>query len=96
MFQTERSTRGRTYSDEEDSEEEDYEEAPALCASKDGKKETNVAEKTSFFGGLKKVQCNLPKTATQKRPKNGFQDQLSLNAGQRYCRMLQGEHSVIL
>ena len=28
-----------------------------------------------------------------KRPKIGFQDQLSLNAGQKYCRMLQGEHS---
>ena len=26
----------------------------------------------------------------------GFQDQLSLNAGQKYCRMLQGEHSAIL
>ena len=23
-----------------------------------------------------------------RRPKNGFQDQLSLNAGQKYCRML--------
>ena len=31
-----------------------------------------------------------------KRPKTGFQDQLSLNAGQMYCRMLQGEHSAIL
>ena len=31
-----------------------------------------------------------------KRPKLGFQDQLSLNAGQKYCRMLQGEHSAIL
>ena len=29
------------------------------------------------------------------RPKTGFQYQLSLNAGQRYCRMLQGEHSAI-
>ena len=28
--------------------------------------------------------------------KIGFQDQLSLNAGQKYCRMLQGEHSEIL
>ena len=28
--------------------------------------------------------------------KIGFQDQLSLNAGQKYCRMLQGEHSAIL
>ena len=33
--------------------------------------------------------------ATQKRPKIDFQDQLSLNAGQKYCRMLQGEHSAI-
>ena len=28
--------------------------------------------------------------------KIGFQDQLSLSAGQTYCRMLQGEHSAIL
>ena len=26
----------------------------------------------------------------------GFKDQLSLNADQKYCRMLQGEHSAIL
>ena len=31
-----------------------------------------------------------------KRPKIIFQDQLSLNAGQKYCKMLQGEHSAIL
>ena len=31
-----------------------------------------------------------------KRPKIGFQDQLSLNAGQKYCRMVEGEHSAIL
>ena len=31
-----------------------------------------------------------------KRPKIGFQVQLSLNAGQIYCRMLQMEHSAIL
>ena len=30
------------------------------------------------------------------RPKIGFQDGLLLNAGQKYCRMLQGEHSAIL
>ena len=30
-----------------------------------------------------------------KRPRIGFQDQLSLNAGQKYCRMLQGEPSAI-
>ena len=31
-----------------------------------------------------------------KKIKNGFQDQLLLNAGQKYCRMLQREHSTIL
>ena len=31
-----------------------------------------------------------------KRLKIGFQGQLSLNAGQKYCRTLQGEHSAIL
>ena len=32
----------------------------------------------------------------KKNTKIGFQDQLSLNAGQEYCRMLQGENSAIL
>ena len=32
---------------------------------------------------------------SKRRPKIVFQDQLSLNAGQKYCRMLQ-EHSAIL
>ena len=36
------------------------------------------------------------KRPLSKRPKIGFQDQLSLNAGKKYCRMLQGEHSEIL
>ena len=37
------------------------------------------------------------KTATLKKTKkNGFQHQLFLNAGQKYCRMFQGEHSAIL
>ena len=31
-----------------------------------------------------------------KRLKIGFQDRLPLNADQKYCRMLQGEHSAIL
>ena len=33
---------------------------------------------------------------SNRRPKIGFQNQLSLNEGQMYCRMLQGEHSAIL
>ena len=36
------------------------------------------------------------KRPLSKRPKIRFQDQLLLNAGQRYCRMLQWEHSAIL
>ena len=36
------------------------------------------------------------KRPLSKRQKIDFQDQLSLNAGQKYCRMLQGEHSAIL
>ena len=35
------------------------------------------------------------KRPLSKRPKIGSQDQLSLNAGQKYCRMLQWEHSAI-
>ena len=31
-----------------------------------------------------------------KRPRIGFQDQLLLNASQKYCRILQGEHWSIL
>ena len=36
------------------------------------------------------------KLPLSKRQKIGFQDQLPLNAGQKYCRMLQGGHSAIL
>ena len=34
--------------------------------------------------------------ATLQKTEIGFRDQLSCNAGQKYCRMLQGEHSAIL
>ena len=36
------------------------------------------------------------KRPLSKRPKIGFQDHLLLNAGQKYCRMLQGEHFAVL
>ena len=36
------------------------------------------------------------KQPLKKKTKIGFQDQLSLNAGKKYCRMLQGVHSAIL
>ena len=43
-----------------------------------------------------RLQYNLSKAAISKKTKIGFQDRLSLHAGQKYCRMLQGEHSAIL
>ena len=36
------------------------------------------------------------KRPLSKRKKNVFQDRLLLNASQKYCRMLQREHSAIL
>ena len=36
------------------------------------------------------------KRPLKKKTKIGFPDRLPLNAGQKYCRMLQGEHSAIL
>ena len=36
------------------------------------------------------------KRPLSKSQKIGFQDKLLLNAGQKYCRMLQKEHSAIL
>ena len=36
------------------------------------------------------------KRPLKRRPRVGFQDRLSLTAGQKYCRMLQREHSAIL
>ena len=33
---------------------------------------------------------------SQKDEKIGVNDQVSLNTGRKYCRMLQGEHSAIL
>ena len=50
----------------------------------DKEKNTLVCSKTCLKQPLKR------------KTKIGFQDRLSLNAGQKYCRMLQGEHSAIL
>ena len=36
-----------------------------------------------------KLRYNLSKTATLKNTRNGFQYQVSLNEGQKYCRMLK-------
>ena len=36
------------------------------------------------------------KLSLKKKTKIGFQDRLPLNAGQKFCKMLQREHSAIL
>ena len=48
----------------------------------------------NFVGSLYSKTC--VKQPLSKRQTIGFQDHLSLNAGKKYCRMLQGEHSAIL
>ena len=63
-----------------------------------------VSTQLSCTGSFKVTVCECHKHNSKtcvkrplsKRPKIGFQDSLSLNAGQKYCRMLQGEHSAIL
>ena len=53
-----------------------------------------------FFLKMKGVIAIYSETCVKrplsKRPEIGFQDQLLLNAGQKYCRMLPLEHSAIL
>ena len=50
-------------------------------------------KKEMTFSVYSKTSVKWP---LSKRPKIGFQDQLSLNAGHKYCRMPQGEHSAML
>ena len=45
---------------------------------------------------MEKIQKTCLKRPLKKKKKIGTQDRLSLYAGQKYCRMLQGEHSAIL
>ena len=45
---------------------------------------------------MEKYSKTCVKRPLSKRPKIGFQDQLSVNAGQKFCRMPQGEHSAML
>ena len=48
------------------------------------------------MGGVVNYSKTSVKRPISKRPQIGFRDILSLNAGQKYCRMLQGEYSAIL
>ena len=60
---------------------------------------TKIYDSMSYNNSVfrKLMVCTYSKTCLKRRrPKIGFQDRLSLNAGQKYCRMLQGEHCAIL
>ena len=54
------------------------------------------AIKTSTEPTLVAYSKTCLKRPLKKKTKIGFQDQLSLNAVQKYCRMLQWQHSAIL
>ena len=56
----------------------------------------NLFMKFCMFISYSLYSKTCVKQQLSKRPQIGFQDQLSLNAGQKYCRMLQAEHSAIL
>ena len=45
---------------------------------------------------IKKLWCTVLSGYYKRIQKIGFQDRLSLNAGQKYCILLQGEQSAIL
>ena len=61
---------------------------------------TNLGLTSLIFKSYHNGQLTYSKTCLKRplsnRPKIGFHAQLSLNAGQKCCRMLQGEHSAIL
>ena len=58
--------------------------------------EQSSIPKIELLNSLSPFSKTYVKWPLSKVPKIGFQDPLLLNAGQKYCRMLQGEHSAIL
>ena len=59
------------------------------------RKKQKQKKKTENILNRKKRTVNPFLNYSKRRPKIGFQDRLSLNAGQKYCRMLS-EHAAIL
>ena len=62
----------------------------------EGVNRPSFEERCGCFSFKGKYSKTCVKRQLSKRQKNGFQDRLSLNAGQKNCRMLQREHSAIL
>ena len=56
----------------------------------------NVSVDTIFMHTEYRYSKTCLKGPLKENKKIGFQLRLSLNAGLKYCRMLQGEHSAIL
>ena len=68
---------------------------PAMCPPPfNSSRRGNKYYKSDINGTMYSKTC--VKRPLSKRQKYGFQDQLSLNTGQKYCRMLPLEHSAIL
>ena len=65
-----------------------------------GRKESNQTKICLIFAERLTISSKYSKTCLKrplkKKTKIGFSDRLSLNAGQKYCRMLQLEHSAML
>ena len=53
-------------------------------------------KKQCNYDFIQKYSKTCVKRPLSKTPKIGLQDQLLLNVGQKYCRMLHGEHSAVL
>ena len=66
-----------------------YKAKPSLC-------KINCVFRDLYLLSHEYSKTCLKRPLQTKRPKIGFQDRLSLNAGQKYCRILQEEHSAIL
>ena len=56
----------------------------------------NLCYNEVCFKGTAQYRKPCLKRPIRKKTKNGFQERISLNACQKYCRMLQREHSAIL
>ena len=74
-------------------------EEPRLAAGREALEEAgakgHIGRMLGVFEVLKSTAKPVLRGHSKRRPKIGFQDRLLLNAGQKYCRMLRGEHSAM-
>ena len=70
--------------------------ASSAVSLREGSNTSSFSRRSKAETAKAKYSKTCVKRPLSKRPEKGFQDQISLNAGQKYCRMLQGEHSAVL